>query len=238
MITALFVSVNYSDYLEVALPYNTLQFDQIIVLTIESDKACQDLCSKYSNVKCLVFPDEILKKNGTRFNKGAIINKGFQYLNETGYQDWLVMTDSDIVFPESFKELLLSKEKDPKVLYGMNRRYCNKRSEFIQYLHSGDVNYLGDAGCKIPFMGFCQIFIYKVDKFNYVEKYDAEMCDILFLTNFSEKFKKHIGAPGPKMFKKTLLNDPVFINLSPEDFVIHLGRSKENWKGRNTEPFV
>ena len=38
MITALLVSVNYSDYLEVALPYNTKQFDEIIVLTIESDK--------------------------------------------------------------------------------------------------------------------------------------------------------------------------------------------------------
>ena len=238
MITALLVSVNYSDYLEVALPYNTKQLDQIIVLTIESDKACQDLCSKYSNVKCLVFPDGILKKNGKTFNKGAIINKGFEYLNEIGYQDWLVMTDSDIIFPENFKELLLSKDKDPNVLYGMNRRYCNKRSEFIQYLRSGDVNYLGGDDCPIPFIGFCQIFIYKVDKFNYVEDYNAESCDIFFLAHFSEKFKKHIGAPGPKMFKKTLLNDPVFINLSPEDFVIHLGRSKENWKGRKTEPFV
>ena len=238
MIKALLVSVNYSDYLEVALPYNTKQFDEIIVLTIESDKACQDLCSKYSNVKCLIFPDEILKKNGRAFNKGALINKGFEYLNEIGYQDWLVMTDSDIIFPESFKELLLSKEKDPNVLYGMNRRYCNKRSEFIQYLHSGDVNYLGSDGCPIPFIGFCQIFIYKVDKFNYVEKYNADKSDILFLANFSEKFKKQIDAPRPKRLKRSLQNDPVFINLSPEDFVIHLGRSKENWKGRTTEQFV
>ena len=240
MTTALLVSVNYSDYLEATLPLNTLQFDQIIVLTIESDKECQDLCSKYSNVKCLVFPDEILKKNGKMFNKGAIINKGFEYLNEIGYQDWLVMTDSDIIFPESFKELLLSKEKDPNVLYGMNRRYCSKRSEFIQYLHSGDVNYLVGDDCTIPFIGFCQIFIYKVDKFNYVEKYDAEMCDIIFLTKFSEKFKSTLqrgGRTGPQ-FKNDLENDPVFINLSPEDFVIHLGRSKENWKGRTTEPFI
>ena len=69
MITALLVSVNYSDHLEIALPFNTLQFDEIIVLTIESDKECQDLCSKYSNVKCLVFSDEILKKNGKKLIK-------------------------------------------------------------------------------------------------------------------------------------------------------------------------
>jgi len=60
MITALLVSVNYADYLEAVLPHNALQFDKIIVLTIESDKACQDLCSKYSNVKCLVFRDGVL----------------------------------------------------------------------------------------------------------------------------------------------------------------------------------
>lgn len=48
MITALLVSVNYSDYLEVALPYNTKQFDEIIVLTIKSDYKA----NKPKRIKC------------------------------------------------------------------------------------------------------------------------------------------------------------------------------------------
>ena len=116
MITALLVSVNYSDYLEVALPYNVLQFDQIIILTIESDNGCQEVCSKHSNVKCLAFPDNLIKKNGLNFNRGALFNEGFKYLNETGYSDWLVMTDADIIFPENFNKLMLSKKKDPTIL--------------------------------------------------------------------------------------------------------------------------
>jgi cellulose synthase/poly-beta-1,6-N-acetylglucosamine synthase-like glycosyltransferase len=159
MVTGLLVSVNYSDYLKVALPYNTLQFDQIIVLTIESDKECQNLCSEYSSVKCLVFPDEILKKNGKQFNKGAIINKGFEYLNEIGYSDWLVMTDADTVFPKNFKELMVSKEEDLNVLYGMKRKtYTNLKS----FVRGREGQYRLDV-----FMGFCQIFMYQANKFKY-----------------------------------------------------------------------
>ena len=220
MITALLVSVNYSDYLEVVLPCNTFQFDQIIVLTIESDKECQDLCSKYSNVKCLVFPDEILKKSGKAFNKGAIINKGFQYLNEIGYQDWLVMTDSDIIFPENFKELMSSKEKDPNVIYGMERRHCLTKSVLNEYLKSRDINILihdapwfDDLGA-----GFCQIFMYKANKFTFFENDNADASDLKFV-------KQYFG------------HEEAAEILTISDFVVHLGLSWQNWWGRRSELF-
>ena len=53
----------------VVLPRNISQFDKIIVLTIKSDKECQKICKKYKNVLCLVFEDEIIKKNNKSFNK-------------------------------------------------------------------------------------------------------------------------------------------------------------------------
>ena len=221
MITALLVSVNYSDYLEVALPYNVLQFDQIIVLTIESDKACQDLCSKHSNVKCLVFPDEILKKNGKTFNKGAIINKGFQYLNEINYSDWLVMTDADTIFPENFKELMHGKEKDPNAIYGMHRKHCLAKSALNEYLNSRDSNLLTHDGRRhnVTGLGFCQIFTYNPNKFAFIENRNAEDGDIEFV--------------------KTYFGSMIEVkNLENSNFVIHLGESWKNWRGRQTELFV
>lgn len=242
MITVLLVSVNYSDCLEVALPYNTKQFDQIIVLTIKSDKVCQDLCSKYSNVKCLVFPDGILKKNRKTFNKGALLNRGLAYLNRIGYSDWLVMTDSDIVFPENFKELMTSKEKDLNVLYGMNRKHCCDVNTFNTYMNTKQDTLL-TISQELPFIGFCQIFMYKANKFSFVEDSDAERSDLIFLTHFSKEFRKFIDSGIKRYgFPKTgianaLIKDSKFIKLSEKDFVIHLGEPKKNWKGRVTNSF-
>ena len=241
MIKALLVSVNYSDYLEVALPYNTKQFDEIIVLTIKSDKECQDLCSKYSNVKCLVFPDEILNKNGKTFNKGAIINKGFEYLNRIRYSDWLVMTDSDIVFPENFKELMHSKEKDTKVLYGMNRKFCFSLHRFNTYLNTKNKNLCTAFEWDSAFMGYCQIFICNAKKLEYSEDHNAENSDILFLTNFSKEFEQFLSNRNENTFLDDTSDEINSTNnfklLSEDDFVIHLGRPIENWKGRTTNLF-
>jgi len=228
MITALLVSVNYSDCLKVALPYNVLQFDQIIILTIESDKACQEVCSKHSNVKCLVFPDNLIKKNGRQFNKGALINKGFEYLNEIGYSDWLVMTDSDIVFPENFKELILSKEKDPNILYGMGRKTCNSSTDI-----ENQIRLIDNTNTKEAFFGFCQIFMYKTNEFKY-EEHNVVRGDVIFLSQFSEELRK---LPIPERWRqKTFKNIPNFITLPIN--VIHLGESGVNWTGRKSQTFV
>ena len=229
MITALLVSVNYSDCLEVALPYNVLQFDQIIVLTIESDKECQDLCSKHSNVKCLVFPDKLIKKNGLNFNRGALFNEGFKYLNETGYSDWLVMTDADIIFPKNFKELMHSKEKDPNILYGTGRRECNSSTDI-----ENQISLIDNTNTKEAFFGFCQIFMYKTNEFKYSEIYDASRGDAEFLSHFSEELRK---LPIPERWRqKTFKNIPNFITLPIN--VIHLGESGVNWTGRKSQTFV
>ena len=137
--TKTYLLIDYSDYLKVALPHNTLQFDQIIVITTESDKECQDICSEYSNVKCIVVPDEASRTPTNTFSKGALTNKGFEYLNEIGYSDWLVSTDADIIFPKNFKDLLLSREKDPNILYGMKRRFCSTLKRFNEYLNTKNI---------------------------------------------------------------------------------------------------
>jgi len=228
MITALLVSVNYADYLEVVLPYNTLQFDEIVVLTIESDKACQNICSKHSNVKCLVFPDEIIKKNGSTFNRGALFNEGFKYLNETAYQDWLVMTDSDIIFPENFKELMFSKEKDPNIIYGMGRRECHSSKDI-----ENQISLIDNSNKREAFFGFCQIFTYITNKFEY-EEHNVVRGDVIFLSHFSEELRK---LPIPERWRSRVFSVlPNFITLPTN--VIHLGESGVNWTGRKSQTFV
>ena len=64
----LLVSVNYNDFLDFLLPKNKTQFDEIIVLTIESDVECQKICEKHDNVRCLAFDDSVIKKHNKNFN--------------------------------------------------------------------------------------------------------------------------------------------------------------------------
>jgi len=237
MITALLSSVNYSDYLKVALPHNTLQFDQIIVITTESDKECQDICSEYSNVKCIVVPDEASRTPTNTFSKGALTNKGFEYLNEIGYSDWLVSTDADIIFPKNFKDLLLSREKDPNILYGMKRRFCSTLKRFNEYLNTKNISFctIGDRMSSLLFNGYCQIFIYSPNKFVYSDT-DTVWDDLWFLSYFSESIKQSVAAneKKPNLWCKP---SPTLVLLSTTDFVVHLGPPSINWHGRTSEPF-
>ena len=59
---AALVSINYSDFLELVLPFNTKIFDTIYVITTKEDKKCIDICSKYNNIKCFIVENNILKK--------------------------------------------------------------------------------------------------------------------------------------------------------------------------------
>ena len=112
MITTIITSVNYNEFLEFLLPKNMSHFDDIIVLTVESDVECKRICDEYENVRCLVFGDDILKKNGRTFNKGALINKGLEYLDSINYRDWLTFLDSDVLLPDNFKELVEKLDKE------------------------------------------------------------------------------------------------------------------------------
>jgi len=129
------------------------------------------------------------------------------------------MTDSDILFTENFKELLLSKDKDSKKIYGMKRKDCYSLKALEQYLKTKN-NTLLMCRNERAFIGFCQIFMYQANKFNLSEDFDAERSDRIFLN----KFFIRLGVE-PEM-------------LSETDFVIHLGENAKNWKGRITKQFT
>ena len=59
---AALVSVNYSDFLELVLPFNTKIFDTIYVITTKEDEECIDICSQYDNVEYFIVDNNIVKK--------------------------------------------------------------------------------------------------------------------------------------------------------------------------------
>jgi hypothetical protein len=219
MITALLTSVNYNDFLDFLLPKNISQFDEIIVLTVESDIECKKVCEKYKGVRCLVFDDSVLKTNGKNFNKGALYNKGLEYLDSINYTDWLVFTDADILFPNTFRKMVENLEKKQRVLYTLNRYDCDTFGIYEKYKETNDLSLLGEP-YYCPFAGYCQIFIYEPTKMPVVETGEADVYDWEHLRRF--------GRPRLRLRKK----QDIFKFLSDDEFVLHLGQQLVNINGR------
>lgn len=219
MIKALLVSVNYNDFLDFLLPKNKTQFDEIIVLTIKSDVECQKICEKHDNVRCLAFDDSVIKKHNKNFNKGALYNKGLEYLDSISYEDWLVFTDADILFPDSFKNMVNELKKQKRVLYTLNRYDCETFDVYKNYMKTKDMSVLGDK-YYCPFAGYCQLFLYEPTQMKVKETGEADVYDWHHLRRF--------GRPRLRFRKK----QNVFKFLSKDKFVIHLGQHLVNIKGR------
>src|SRR4051812_12870487 len=86
--------VNYSELLAVTLPINMRHMTECLVVTSPGDHATQDIACSIPNVK--VFETMAFFEGGSRFNKGYALELGF---SELGRHGWIVIFDSDIVFP-------------------------------------------------------------------------------------------------------------------------------------------
>ena len=129
---AALVSVNYSDFLELVLPFNTKIFDTIYVITTKEDEECIDICSKYDNVDCFIVGDTVLKKNNASFNRGAAYNLLFDKLSLEEYDEWICLTDSDIIFPPNLRELVSKVDYGP--MYSLPRSFCQNENQFKRYI--------------------------------------------------------------------------------------------------------
>ncbi len=218
-IIAALVSVNYSDFLELVLPFNTKIFDAIYVITAKEDKKCIDICSKYDNVNCFIVENHIVKKHGN-FNKGAIFNKFFDFLNDRNFNDLICLTDSDIIFPPEFKSLLCNLEDQN--LYSLSRAFCQNENQFNRYsehIKSGKSHNTGidrRASPNLAGIGYMQLFKFRKDIRMSEDFGHAGKSDHLFV---SENFKRKGGE---------------CINLKEGQYCVHLGATGTNWKGRRS----
>jgi len=216
-IIAALVSVNYSDFLELVLPFNTKIFDTIYVITVKEDKKCIDICSKYDNVNCFIIEQSALKKNNASFNRGAAYNLLFDELKKHNYSDWICLTDSDIIFPPNLRKLVSKVNYGP--MYSLPRSFCQNENQFKRYIsavQSGKSHSLSvdRRSPKDVFgIGYMQLF----------------------------QFKKEIRMP--ENFKDVGKIDHVFRNkyfwencrlLYDVEYCVHLGATGINWKGRHS----
>ena len=127
-VIAVLISVDYSDLLRLALPFNSKIFDDIYVATTKEDRECIDICSNYNNVHAFILDDSVFHKNGAIFNKGAAYNVLFEHLIVKQFNEWVCVCDADIIFPPNLKDLAIN--LTPNKMYslpecvGINPKYA------------------------------------------------------------------------------------------------------------------
>jgi len=110
------VSVGFDDTLRYTIPENHDQVDHLIVVTSHEDTKTRQLCHRMG-VTCV--PTDLFARNKRIFNKGAGINRGFDFFK---YYGWRAHIDADIILPHNFRRMFLNHvHQETEYLYGMDR---------------------------------------------------------------------------------------------------------------------
>jgi GR25 family glycosyltransferase involved in LPS biosynthesis len=202
------VSVNYNDFLAVSLQHNVEIFDNITIVTSESDILCQKICEKFG-VNCVV--TNIMYEDNSEFNKGKAINYGIKSLNNP---DFILLLDADIIV----RGKLDLENLNENILYTSPRYICKSYNQLNEVISNGKIlddnfQFEGDKG-----IGFFQLFNINHQSIDKDKVYpetstDASWDDLIFRDKFP--------------------NREVISNK-----VIHLGDPYVNWKGRKSNRFL
>lgn len=109
------VCVNYSDFLEITLPWNIQHWDKVVVVTSSKDHRTAEIARKYG---ALVVISDSYQSRGATLNKGAMLNAGASALDR---DDWMMFTDADILLPPDFRKIFDQHVWNPGTLYYATR---------------------------------------------------------------------------------------------------------------------
>jgi hypothetical protein len=236
-ITALTVSVNYTDFLVHILEENYSLFDRWVIVTDTSSRDVVFECNKYSNVVCI--QTDVFYKDGAKFNKWAGINEALKLIDD----GWVLFLDSDIVLHKETRRILNNLSLKEDCIYGVDRVNCNadewevyrkKRNMLVNSwlltsaglsLGSRLVHIYGHEGDNGKFagwnpLGFFQLVHRKSFNLYPQNSKGADHCDIVFARLYPRD-------------KRILIPEILAIHLESE-FVI----KGTNWYGRISMPFV
>jgi hypothetical protein len=205
------VCVNYNDKLAITLPLNKKHFDNVVVITISTDKETVDIC-KRNNVTCIV--SNRMKINNSVFNKAAMLNDGLKHLKRT---DWILVTDADIILPQIFRSVLTN--LDINNIYWTDRYLCKTRYDLEMFSKRSSIVRLWEHDDRPA--GFFNLFNFKAQTIkNYKQLYD-------------ERFKA-CNRYDTQFFRSWPKNNRKKFSLP----VIHLGHIGIDWYGRISEKFL
>uniref|UniRef100_A0A6C0HAK7 Glycosyltransferase 2-like domain-containing protein n=1 Tax=viral metagenome TaxID=1070528 RepID=A0A6C0HAK7_9ZZZZ len=195
MITAITVSVNYDNLLDIILPQNYKFFKKWYIVTEKSDYKTIEVINKYSfeNVEILYFD---FKLNAT-FNKGGGINYA---LNMIDIDENVLLLDSDIFLDDSF-ENYMNYDLKYDILYSFTR--------YDYYSYQNFIKDKIDHVYHINFMGFFQLFKNN-KKYTYENSENCRQCDSSFAFKFKQrmllegKIIKHLGKDNVNHFGREI----------------------------------
>lgn len=228
------VSVNYADFLDVALSHNLAHFDEFVVVTSHEDRATQRVCARHS-VTCVV-TDVFTERPGDAFNKGLALNLGLAHLR---HQGWLLNLDADIILPDRFRSMLHKARLEEHCLYGADRvnivgsemwervrgHHQFQRQFQHRYLVAAPAEARLGARLLHDDYGYCPIGYFQLWHGSAQKRYpinqgSAEHTDVLFALHWPAARRR----------------------LLPTAFCYHLESERAemgaNWTGRTTRPFT
>lgn len=91
---AILVCVDFSDVLQITLPYNRHHFDKLVVVTSPKDHDTYEVCLEN---RATPFVTDSFYENGARFNKFKALEQGLDYLGREG---WTCLLDCDVLWPK------------------------------------------------------------------------------------------------------------------------------------------
>ena len=124
------VCVNYSDFLTHTLPYNKNLFNNLVVVTDTADTKTKEICD-FNHVKCI--QTDIFYDADNKFNKGAAINYGLQYLTNS---DWVIHLDADIYLPPLTRTILENVPLQNHKIYGVDRLMCSSYDDWADFTNN------------------------------------------------------------------------------------------------------
>ena len=236
-ISALTVSVGYSDFLCWSLTENKHLFDNWIIVTDTKDIRTKELCDNH-NVMCI--QTDVFYENNGVFNKYAGINEGLKYIDRNG---WIIFLDSDIILHGLTKYILEKIPLDETFIYGIDRVNCIGLENWLHYVERRDslhqnwllhtagmelgarlVHYFGEDRDKGNFIGWRPLgffqMCYGTSFGNYPQNtIGADHCDLEFVRNWDRS-------------KRSLIPELLAIHLESEGAYKGI-----NWHGRKSLPF-
>jgi glycosyltransferase involved in cell wall biosynthesis len=236
-IEAVTICKDYSDFLAHTIVFNRNIFDRLVVVTSHEDKETANVC-EYYHIECLrtnVF--------GKDLNKAKAVNVGLSKLERS---DWLVVFDSDIIFPPRTRQLIEMARLREDTIYSAHRQMCPSYNEFIKWLSAPVINhecdiYLHNKGFPLGTqigklnkhpqdpsdLGWVPIGYYQMwnekdgQRHNYPEEY----------TGFANS-DLHFGYQWPRE-RRALIPEFSVIHLQTDD----VNKMGQNWESRVTKKF-
>lgn len=202
------VAVNYSDLLQITLPYNRHHDETVTIITDRVDYHNVEHIAKANNAD--VFVTDSFYADGAKFNKFRSLEEAIADRRCKGNLGWVCLRDADVLWPKlpQWPELQIGK------LYTPLRRICDpiptippREDEWGRYpIHDQ----------LVEWAGYSQIF----------HSSDA----VLGTPPWHDINWKHAGC-GDSFFQAKWAKED---KIRPPFEVLHLGKPWANWMGRST----